>query len=82
MDSRSPHAAEVEADQPSDRGSDSYDEAVHLVNENPYGIPVPVAYHSFGGWKASLLYTRGKVVTSRRPDPATSKVDLGFPQTR
>jgi malonate-semialdehyde dehydrogenase (acetylating) / methylmalonate-semialdehyde dehydrogenase len=104
---------------------DTYDEAVKLVNENPYGngtaiftrdggvarkfqfevqagmvginvpIPVPVAYYSFGGWKASLFgdthiygpegisfYTRGKVVTSRWPDPATSKVDLGFPQTR
>jgi malonate-semialdehyde dehydrogenase (acetylating)/methylmalonate-semialdehyde dehydrogenase len=58
-------------------------------------IPAPVAYYSFGGWKASLFgdshmygpeginfYTRGKVVTSRWPDPATSKVDLGFPQTR
>jgi malonate-semialdehyde dehydrogenase (acetylating) / methylmalonate-semialdehyde dehydrogenase len=58
-------------------------------------IPVPVAYYSFGGWKASLFgdshiygpeginfYTRGKVVTSRWPDPATSQVDLGFPQTR
>ncbi len=104
---------------------DTYDEAVQLVNENPYGngvaiftrdggaarqfqfdvnvgmvginvpIPVPVAYYSFGGWKNSLFgdlhvygpegiqfYTRGKVVTSRWPDPATSKVDLGFPQTR
>jgi malonate-semialdehyde dehydrogenase (acetylating)/methylmalonate-semialdehyde dehydrogenase len=104
---------------------DTYDEAVRLVNENPYGngtaiftrdggaarqfqfdvqagmvginvpIPVPVAYYSFGGWKASLFgdrhiygpegiefYTRGKVVTSRWPDPATSRVDLGFPQTR
>ena len=104
---------------------DTYDEALGLVNENPYGngtaiftrdggvarqfqfecnagmvgvnvpIPVPVAYYSFGGWKASLFgdshaygpesihfYTRGKVVTSRWPDPATSKVDLGFPQTR
>jgi malonate-semialdehyde dehydrogenase (acetylating) / methylmalonate-semialdehyde dehydrogenase len=104
---------------------DTYDEAVKLVNDNPYGngtaiftrdggvarkfqfevqagmvginvpIPVPVAYYSFGGWKASLFgdthiygpegisfYTRGKVVTSRWPDPATSKVDLGFPQTR
>src|SRR3954468_24322342 len=103
----------------------TYDEAVRLVNENPYGngtaiftrdggvarqfqfdaqagmvginvpIPVPVAYYSFGGRKASLFgdrhiygpegidfYTRGKVVTSRWPDPATSKVDLGFPQTR
>ncbi len=58
-------------------------------------IPVPVAYYSFGGWKSSLFgdthmygpeginfYTRGKVVTSRWPDPATSKVDLGFPRTR
>ena len=105
--------------------ADTYDDAVALVNENPYGngtaiftrdggvarqfqfdaqagmvgvnvpIPVPVAYYSFGGWKASLFgdrhiygpegidfYTRGKVVTSRWPDPATSKVDLGFPQTR
>jgi malonate-semialdehyde dehydrogenase (acetylating) / methylmalonate-semialdehyde dehydrogenase len=104
---------------------DTYDEALRLVNENPYGngtaiftrdggvarqfqfdvqagmvginvpIPVPVAYYSFGGWKASLFgdshiygpeginfYTRGKVVTSRWPDPATSQVDLGFPQTR
>jgi malonate-semialdehyde dehydrogenase (acetylating)/methylmalonate-semialdehyde dehydrogenase len=104
---------------------DTYDEAVRLVNENPYGngtaiftrdggvarqfqfdvqagmvgvnvpIPVPVAYYSFGGWKNSLFgdrhvygpegiefYTRGKVVTARWPDPATSKVDLGFPQTR
>ncbi len=103
----------------------TYDEAVRLVNESPYGngtaiftrdggaarrfqfdaqagmvginvpIPVPVAYYSFGGWKGSLFgdrhiygpegidfYTRGKVVTSRWPDPATSKVDLGFPQTR
>ncbi len=105
--------------------TETYDEAVRLANENPYGngvaiftrdggaarefqfevqagmvgvnvpIPVPVAYYSFGGWKASLFggshiygpegmafYTRGKVVTSRWPDPATSQVDLGFPQTR
>jgi malonate-semialdehyde dehydrogenase (acetylating)/methylmalonate-semialdehyde dehydrogenase len=104
---------------------DSYDDALRLVNDNPYGngtaiftrdggaarqfqfdvnvgmvginvpIPVPVAYYSFGGWKSSLFgdlhmygpegiqfYTRGKVVTSRWPDPGTSKVDLGFPRTR
>src|SRR5579863_761989 len=103
----------------------SYDEALRIINENPYGngtaiftrdggaarqfqfdvevgmvginvpVPVPVAYYSFGGWKGSLFgdrhiygpegidfYTRGKVVTSRWPDPATSRVDLGFPQTR
>lgn len=58
-------------------------------------IPVPVSYYSFGGWKASLFgdlhmygpegvqfYTRAKVVTSRWPDPGSSKVDLGFPQVR
>ncbi|MGH8982141.1 MAG: CoA-acylating methylmalonate-semialdehyde dehydrogenase, partial [Acidimicrobiales bacterium] len=58
-------------------------------------IPVPVGYFSFGGWKASLFgdshvygpesvhfYTRGKVVTERWPDPATSVVDLGFPENR
>ena len=56
-------------------------------------IPVPVGYHSFGGWKDSLFgdttmygpeglrfYTRPKVVTSRWPDPSTSSVNLGFPQ--
>jgi malonate-semialdehyde dehydrogenase (acetylating) / methylmalonate-semialdehyde dehydrogenase len=102
-----------------------YDEAVRLVNDNPYGngtaiytrdggaarqfqfdvdvgmvginvpIPVPVGYYSFGGWGRSLFgdthmygpegihfYTRGKVVTARWPDPATSQVDLGFPRTR
>jgi malonate-semialdehyde dehydrogenase (acetylating) / methylmalonate-semialdehyde dehydrogenase len=103
----------------------TYEEAVKLVNDNPYGngtaiftrdggaarqfqfecqagmvgvnvpVPVPVAYYSFGGWKASLFgdthmygpdgihfYTKTKVVTSRWPDPATSSVNLGFPQTR
>lgn len=58
-------------------------------------IPVPVAYYSFGGWKASLFgdshiygpagisfYTRTKVVTSRWPEPRPSELDLGFPQTR
>ena len=58
-------------------------------------IPVPVSYYSFGGWKASLFgdhhmygpegvnfFTKTKVVTSRWPDPATSSVDLGFPQNR
>jgi malonate-semialdehyde dehydrogenase (acetylating)/methylmalonate-semialdehyde dehydrogenase len=57
-------------------------------------IPVPMAYYSFGGWKASLFgdthahgtdgihfFTRAKVVTSRWPDPAQrTGVDLGFPR--
>jgi malonate-semialdehyde dehydrogenase (acetylating)/methylmalonate-semialdehyde dehydrogenase len=90
----------------------SYDEAMRLVDENPWGngvalftrdggvarqfqFDVEVGYYSFGGWKSSLFgdrhiygpegidfYTRTKVVTSRWPDPATSRVDLGFPQTR
>jgi malonate-semialdehyde dehydrogenase (acetylating)/methylmalonate-semialdehyde dehydrogenase len=58
-------------------------------------IPVPMAYYSFGGWKASLFgdlhaygrdgvrfYTRQKVITSRWPDPRHRGVDLGFPQNR
>jgi malonate-semialdehyde dehydrogenase (acetylating)/methylmalonate-semialdehyde dehydrogenase len=71
-----------------------FDVNVGMVGIN-VPIPVPVAYYSFGGWKASLFgdlhmygpegvqfYTRAKVVTSRWPDPAASKVDLGFPRTR
>ncbi|HEX3789326.1 MAG TPA: CoA-acylating methylmalonate-semialdehyde dehydrogenase [Pseudonocardiaceae bacterium] len=100
----------------------TYDDALDLVNNNPYGngtaiftsdggaarrfqnevevgmvgvnvpIPVPVAYYSFGGWKDSLFgdshaygpdgihfYTRGKVVTSRWPDPSHGGINLGFP---
>jgi len=100
----------------------SYDEALAVVNENPYGngtaiftndggaarrfthevevgmvgvnvpIPVPMAFYSFGGWKASLFgdthvhgsegvhfYTRGKAVTSRWLDPSHGGVNLGFP---
>ncbi|HUH08621.1 MAG TPA: CoA-acylating methylmalonate-semialdehyde dehydrogenase [Egibacteraceae bacterium] len=102
--------------------ADTFNEALDLVNRNPYGngaaiftndggaarefqntaqagmvgvnvpIPVPMAYHSFGGWKASLFgdlhihgpegvqfYTRGKVMTARWPDPHHRGVDLGFP---
>ena len=102
---------------------ESYDEALNLINENPYGngtaiftadggaarrfqnevevgmvginvpIPVPTAYYSFGGWKASLFgdthahgtegvhfFTRGKVVTTRWQDPANRGINLGFPQ--
>jgi malonate-semialdehyde dehydrogenase (acetylating) / methylmalonate-semialdehyde dehydrogenase len=71
-----------------------FDVEVGMVGIN-VPIPVPVSYYSFGGWKASLFgdlhmygpegvqfYTRAKVVTSRWPDPSTSKVDLGFPQVR
>jgi malonate-semialdehyde dehydrogenase (acetylating)/methylmalonate-semialdehyde dehydrogenase len=100
-----------------------YEEAIDLINANPYGngtavftndggaarkfqneiqvgmvginvpIPVPLAFYSFGGWKASIFgdhpiygpegvhfYTRQKVVISRWPDPIHRGVDLGFPQ--
>jgi malonate-semialdehyde dehydrogenase (acetylating)/methylmalonate-semialdehyde dehydrogenase len=71
-----------------------FDVEVGMVGVN-VPIPVPVSYYSFGGWKSSLFgdlhmygpegvqfYTRAKVVTSRWPDPGSSKVDLGFPQVR
>jgi malonate-semialdehyde dehydrogenase (acetylating)/methylmalonate-semialdehyde dehydrogenase len=56
-------------------------------------IPVPVAYHSFGGWKQSMFgdtkvhgvegvhfYTRAKAVTSRWLDPSHGGNNLGVPQ--
>ena len=71
-----------------------FDVQVGMVGIN-VPIPVPVSYYSFGGWRGSLFgdthmygpegvnfYTRAKVVTSRWPDPATSAIDLGFPQNR
>jgi malonate-semialdehyde dehydrogenase (acetylating)/methylmalonate-semialdehyde dehydrogenase len=71
-----------------------YDVVCGMVGVN-VPVPVPVAYYSFGGWKSSLFgdlhmygpdgiqfYTRGKVVTSRWPDPAGSEIDLGFPKVR
>jgi malonate-semialdehyde dehydrogenase (acetylating)/methylmalonate-semialdehyde dehydrogenase len=101
----------------------TYDAALQLVNDHPYGngtaiftndggaarrfqhevevgmvgvnvpIPVPMAYYSFGGWKASLFgdthahgiegvhfFTRGKVITSRWLDPSHGGINLGFPQ--
>ncbi|MGA1598291.1 MAG: CoA-acylating methylmalonate-semialdehyde dehydrogenase [bacterium] len=55
-------------------------------------IPVPVAYHSFGGWKQSLFgdhhiygpdgvrfYTRTKAVTSRWPQGIKSGAVFSFP---
>jgi malonate-semialdehyde dehydrogenase (acetylating) / methylmalonate-semialdehyde dehydrogenase len=54
-------------------------------------LAMPTAYYSFGGWKQSLVgdlhvhgregvlfYTRGKVVTERRPDQARG-AEYGFP---
>ena len=102
---------------------DSLDEALDLINSNPYGngtavftssgevartfqrrvqvgmiginvpVPVPMAFHSFGGWKDSLFgehhvhgpegirfYTRAKVVTARWPHVSEeSLAALHFP---
>jgi malonate-semialdehyde dehydrogenase (acetylating)/methylmalonate-semialdehyde dehydrogenase len=104
---------------------ETYDQALDLINSNPYGngtaiftndggaarrfqhevevgmiginvpIPVPMAYFSFGGWKASLFgdshahgtegvhfFTRGKAITSRWLDPSHGGIELGFPQNQ
>ncbi|GAA4286683.1 CoA-acylating methylmalonate-semialdehyde dehydrogenase [Georgenia daeguensis] len=101
----------------------SYEEALEIINANPYGngtaiftndggaarrfgsevevgmvginvpIPVPVGYHSFGGWKNSLFgdthaygpdgvhfFTRTKAITTRWLDPSHGGINLGFPQ--
>ena len=102
-----------------------YEDAVELVESNPYGngtaiftrdgdaaraftnrinvgmvginvpIPVPVAYHSFGGWKNSLFgdhhmhgmegvrfYTRQKAVTSRWPTGIREGAEFVIPTLR
>ena len=58
-------------------------------------IPVPVAYHSFGGWKRSLFgdhsiygpegvhfYTRLKTVTTRWPAGIKSGAEFSFPSQK
>ena len=58
-------------------------------------IPVPVAYHSFGGWKRSLFgdhsvygpegvrfYTRLKTITARWPTGIRSGAQFNFPTTK
>jgi malonate-semialdehyde dehydrogenase (acetylating) / methylmalonate-semialdehyde dehydrogenase len=58
-------------------------------------IPVPVAFHSFGGWRNSMFgdhgaygpegvrfYTRLKTVTERWPDETPTHADLSMPATR
>ena len=105
----------------------SLDEALRLLNANPYGngaavftgsgeaartfsrrvtagmvginvpVPVPMAFHSFGGWKDSRFgdhhlhgpegvrfYTQAKVVTARWPhrSDASDVAGLSFPVAR
>jgi len=58
-------------------------------------IPVPVAYHSFGGWKRSLFgdhsvygpegvrfYTRLKTVTARWPTGIRAGAEFNFPSLK
>jgi malonate-semialdehyde dehydrogenase (acetylating)/methylmalonate-semialdehyde dehydrogenase len=55
-------------------------------------LPVPTAYHSFGGWKRSLFgdlcaygpdsvrfYTRRKTITQRWPEDTIEKAQFSFP---
>jgi malonate-semialdehyde dehydrogenase (acetylating) / methylmalonate-semialdehyde dehydrogenase len=55
-------------------------------------IPVPMAFHSFGGWRGSLFgdhhmhgpegvrfYTRLKTVTQRWPEPESVRADFSMP---
>src|SRR5215213_1307280 len=105
--------------------SDTFDQAVKLVNDHEYGngvaiftrdgdaarefssrvqigmvgvnvpIPVPMAFHSFGGWKRSLFgdmavygtegvrfYTRLKTVTSRWPTGIRAGAEYVMPTMR
>ncbi|MBN9333017.1 CoA-acylating methylmalonate-semialdehyde dehydrogenase [Devosia sp.] len=102
--------------------SGTYEEALKLVMDNPYGngtaiftrdgdaardfaarinvgmvgvnvpVPVPLAYHSFGGWKASAFgdlnqhgtdsikfWTRTKTVTARWPSGIKDGAELRMP---
>ncbi|NKB36474.1 MAG: CoA-acylating methylmalonate-semialdehyde dehydrogenase [Gammaproteobacteria bacterium] len=58
-------------------------------------LPVPTAFHSFGGWKRSLFgdlsaygpdsvrfYTQRKTVTQRWPDDTVEKAQFAFPVNR
>jgi malonate-semialdehyde dehydrogenase (acetylating) / methylmalonate-semialdehyde dehydrogenase len=106
--------------------ADTVDEAIAIINANPYGngtaiftnsgeaarrfqrgvkvgmiginvpVPVPMAFYSFGGWKASLFgdkhihgpegvafYTRAKVVTARWPRAShDNDASFHFPTAR
>ncbi|WP_127092194.1 CoA-acylating methylmalonate-semialdehyde dehydrogenase [Aquabacter cavernae] len=105
--------------------TDTFDEALKLVNDHEYGngaaiftndggaarafdygvvagmvginvpIPVPIAYHSFGGWKRSIFgdrnvyglegvgfYTRVKTTTARWPSGVRTGAEFVMPVLR
>jgi malonate-semialdehyde dehydrogenase (acetylating)/methylmalonate-semialdehyde dehydrogenase len=78
------------------RDGDTARDFAHRVQAGMVGInvpiPVPMAFHSFGGWKRSLFgdhaiygpegvrfYTRLKTVTARWPTGIRSGVDTTMP---
>jgi malonate-semialdehyde dehydrogenase (acetylating)/methylmalonate-semialdehyde dehydrogenase len=81
------------------RDGDAAREFAHQINVGMVGInvpiPVPMAFHSFGGWKASLFgdhhmhgpegvrfYTRLKTITTRWPTGIRSGADFVMPTMR
>ncbi|WP_144409623.1 CoA-acylating methylmalonate-semialdehyde dehydrogenase [Martelella endophytica] len=78
------------------RDGDAAREFAHKIRVGMVGInvpiPVPMAFHSFGGWKASLFgdhhmhgpegvrfYTRMKTITSRWPKGIRSGAEFSMP---
>lgn len=78
------------------RDGDAAREFAHKIKVGMVGInvpiPVPMAFHSFGGWKASLFgdhhmhgpegvrfYTRMKTITSRWPKGIRSGAEFSMP---
>jgi malonate-semialdehyde dehydrogenase (acetylating)/methylmalonate-semialdehyde dehydrogenase len=81
------------------RDGDAAREFAHQIQVGMVGInvpiPVPMAFHSFGGWKASLFgdhhmhgpegvrfYTKLKTITSRWPTGIRSGADFVMPTMR
>ena len=81
------------------RDGDAAREFAHQIQVGMVGInvpiPVPMAFHSFGGWKASLFgdhhmhgpegvrfYTRLKTITSRWPTGIRAGADFVMPTMR
>jgi malonate-semialdehyde dehydrogenase (acetylating)/methylmalonate-semialdehyde dehydrogenase len=81
------------------RDGDAAREFAHRIKVGMVGInvpiPIPMAFHSFGGWKASLFgdhymhgmegvrfYTHLKTITSRWPTGIWQGADYAMPTTR
>jgi Aldehyde dehydrogenase family len=81
------------------RDGDTAREFAHQIQVGMVGvnvpIPVPMAFHSFGGWKASMFgdhhmhgmegvrfYTKVKTITSRWPTGIRAGADFVMPTMR